>query len=66
MKSLGAKFSEKQLDKLKEISEDVGVSGSKLARAALRLGLIQINNLAVKDMEKAVDLVLVHDARAKL
>ena len=65
MKSLGAKFSESQLARLKEISLDIGIDGSKLARAALRLGLIQVNNLAVKDIDKAVDLVLVQDARAK-
>ena len=65
MKSLGAKFSESQLTKLKEVSIDIGIDGSKLARAALRLGLIQVSNLAIKDIDKAVDLVLVQDARAK-
>ena len=65
MKTLGVKFSDTQLDRLKEVSTDIGIDVSKLARAALRLGLIQVNNLSVKDVDKAVDLVLVHDARAK-
>jgi len=65
MKTLGVKFSDTQLARLKEVSTDIGIDASKLARAALRIGLIQVNNLAVKDIDKAVDLVLVQDARAK-
>lgn len=65
MKSLGAKFSDTQLLRLKDISGVVGVDGSKLARAALRLGLNQIAALASRDVDKATDLVLVNDARSK-
>ena len=65
MKSLGAKFSEKQLEDIAKAAEVVGVSVSKLSRAALRLGLAQVSNLAVKDLDKAIDLVLVNDARSK-
>ena len=65
MKSLGAKFSDQQLTELKGVSENIGVAVSKLSRAALRLGLIQISNLSDKDMDKAIDLVLVNDARSK-
>ena len=65
MKSLGAKFSDTQLLKLKDISGVVGIDGSKLARAALRLGLMQIQSLAARDLDKAVDLVLINDARSK-
>lgn len=65
MKVLPVKFSESLASKLNEVSDDIGIDKSKLARAALRLGLIQVNNLSVKDMEKAIDLVLVHDARSK-
>ena len=65
MKSLGAKFSDTQLLKLKDVSSVVGVDASKLARAALRLGLNQIQSLAARDLDKAVDLVLINDARSK-
>lgn len=65
MKSLGAKFSEVQLLALKDASEAIEVSGSQLARAALRLGLNQIKALAARDIEKAKDLVLINDARSK-
>ena len=50
MKSLGAKFSDTQLLKLKDVSSVVGIDGSKLARAALRLGLQQIQALASRDL----------------
>ena len=65
MKSLGAKFSDTQLLKLKEVSGVVGIDASKLARAALRLGLNQVQALASRDLDKAVDLVLINDARSK-
>lgn len=65
MKSLGAKFSDTQLLKLKDVSGVVGIDGSKLARAALRLGLMQIQTLAARDLDKAKDLVLINDARSK-
>ena len=65
MKSLGAKFSDAQLLKLKDVSGVVGIDGSKLARAALRLGLNQIQVLAARDLDKAKDLVLINDARSR-
>ncbi len=65
MKVLPVKFSESLTLKLSEMSDEIGIDKSKLARAALRLGLIQVNNLSVRDMEKAIDLVLVSDARSK-
>ncbi len=65
MKSLGAKFSDTQLLKLKDVSGVVGIDGSKLARAALRLGLNQIQAMAARDLDKAKDLVLINDARSK-
>ena len=55
MKSLGAKFSDKQLADIKETSIGLNVAVSKIARAALRLGLAQIDNMASKDMDKALD-----------
>jgi Zn-dependent peptidase ImmA (M78 family) len=65
MKSLGAKFSEKQLAEMKNTAEYLDVSISALARAALRLGVEQIDKATYKDVNKAKDLVLINDARAK-
>ena len=65
MKMLPVKFSEAQTLKLKDVVEVVGIDNSKVARAALRLGLIQIQALAARDVEKAIDLVLINDARSK-
>jgi hypothetical protein len=65
MKSLGAKFSDTQLLKLKDVSGVVGIDGSKLARAALRLGLNQIQAMAARDLAKAKELVLINDAKSK-
>ncbi len=65
MKSLGAKFSDTQLLKLKDVSEVVGIDGSKISRAALRLGLNQIQSMASRDLDKAKELVLINDARSR-
>jgi len=65
MKMLPVKFSDTQALKIKDVVEIVGIDTSKVARAALRLGLMQIQSLAARDVEKAIDLVLVNDARSK-
>ena len=65
MKMLPVKFSEAQTLKLKDLVEVVDIDNSKIARAAMRLGLMQITALAARDLEKAKDLVLINDARSK-
>ena len=65
MKSLGAKFSDKQLEDMREVSDSLGVSISALSRAALRMGVASVKAAMIKNKEKAKDLVLVNDARAK-
>ncbi len=65
MKTLGVKFSDTQILRLKDVSGVVGVDASKVARAALRLGLNQITALSARDLEKAIDLVLINDVRSK-
>ena len=65
MKSLGAKFSDTQVLKIKDMKELTGIDSSKISRAALRLGLMQIQSLAARDLDKAVDLILINDARSK-
>jgi len=65
MKTLSVRFSDAQQLKLKDISDIVGIDYSKLARAAMKLGLNQIQALASRDLDKAIDLVLINDARSK-
>ncbi len=65
MKTLGVKFSDTQILKIKDVSGVVGIDASKLSRAAMKLGLAQIQALAARDLDKAKDLVLINDARAK-
>ena len=65
MKSLGAKFSDTQVLKITDMKEVTGIDSSKISRAALRLGLMQIQALASKDLDKAIDLILINDARSK-
>lgn len=65
MKTLSVRFSEAQQLKIKDVSEVVDIDFSKVARAALKLGLTQITALASRDIDKAIDLVLINDARSK-
>jgi len=65
MKMLPVKFSDTQMLKIKDVVAVVGIDTSKVARAALRLGLNQIQALAARDIDKAVDLVLINDVRSK-
>ena len=65
MRMLPVKFSDTQLEKIKDTSGVININTSKISRAALKIGLERINALAEKDLSKAVDLVLVNDALAK-
>ena len=65
MKMLPVKFSDSQALKIKDVVDVVGIDNSKVARAAMRLGLMQITALAARDIDKAIDLVLINDARSK-
>jgi hypothetical protein len=65
MKVLPVKFSDTQTLKIKDVVEVVGTDASKVARAAMRLGLNQIQAMASRDLDKAKDLVLINDARSK-
>ena len=65
MKVLPVKFSDTQAIKIKDVVDIVGTDVSKVARAAMKLGLAQIQALAARDVDKAIDLVLINDARSK-
>jgi hypothetical protein len=65
MKVLNVRFSDTQQLKIKDVSGVVDMDYSKVARAAMKLGLNQIQALASRDIDKAIDLVLINDARSK-
>tara|TARA_R110000868_G_scaffold210375_1_gene460404 strand:- start:33650 stop:33847 length:198 start_codon:yes stop_codon:yes gene_type:complete len=65
MKTLGVKFSDVQILKIKDVVDVVGIDASKVSRAAMKLGLAQIEALASRDLDKAVDLVLINDVRSR-
>jgi len=65
MKMLPVKFSDTQALKLKDAVDVLGIDNSKVARAALRLGLNQVMALASRDLDKAIDLLLINDVRSK-
>ena len=66
MKIIGVQFSDVQVLKIKDAVEVTGISNSKIARAAMRLGIQQILALASRDVDKAKELVLINDAKSKL
>ena len=65
MKMLGIQFSDTQALKIKDTALVVNSDSSKVARAAMRLGLMQINALAARDVSKAIDLVLINDVKSR-
>ena len=66
MKMLPVKFSDVQALKIKDVVDVVGIDNSKVARAAMRLGIQQILALASRDVNKAKELVLINDAKSRL
>jgi len=65
MKKLNVRFGETQELKIKDAAEVLGLDVSKVSRAALRLGIDQLLALASRDIEKAVDLTLINEVRAR-
>ncbi len=65
MKKLDVRFGDTQAAKVKDAVDVLGIDASKIARAALRLGLNQLLSLAARDIDKAVDLTLINELRAR-
>lgn len=65
MNKLNVRFGDTQELLLKDAGEVLGLDASKIARAALRLGLNQILSLASRDLDKAKDLTLINEVRAR-
>jgi len=65
MKMLNVRFGDTQAVKVKDAVDVLGLDASKIARAALRLGLDQLLALASRDVDKAIDLTLINEVRAR-
>jgi len=65
MKLLNVQFSEVQILKIKDAVEVLEITNSKIARAAMRLGMQQILALAARDADKAKELVLINEAKSR-
>jgi len=59
------RYSSLYLSWFKYAAEVLGIDSSKLARAALRLGINQLLALASRDVDKAIDLALLNEMRAR-
>ena len=65
MKKLNVRFGDTQELRLKDTSEVLNLDVSKVARAAMVLGINQLLALASRDVAKAVDLALINELRAR-
>ena len=65
MNKLNVRFGDTQKLKIDDVSEVLGIDNSKVARAALRLGINQLLALASRDVDKAIDLALINEVRAR-
>ena len=65
MKSLGVKFSDKTDLQIKDIASVVDMPNSKIARAAMQIGLMQLKNAAAKDCHNAKSFIAIEDAKSR-
>jgi hypothetical protein len=65
MKMLNVRFSETQKLKIDDLSGVVNIDSSKIARAAMKLGMELLVIAASKDINEATKKILINDALAK-
>lgn len=65
MKPLPFRFSETQKLSVDDLAGITKASSSDVARAALRIGLLEIKAAAARDIERGQDLVAIHSLRSK-
>jgi hypothetical protein len=65
MKVLNVRFSEDQRLKIDALAEVIGIDFSKVARAAMRLGMAQLLTVSSADMHEVKELIKINDALAK-
>ena len=59
MKQLPVRFNDKQANQLADLVDLLGATTTDTARAALALGMNQIKEIAVRNPEKAQELVVI-------
>lgn len=65
MKKLEILFTNKQHLSVDDLMSTTGSNKSQLCRAALELGLMQIKELAARDVVSAQELIAMNDFKAK-
>lgn len=65
MKMLGVKFSESQHLQMDDISTELGMSKTDIARAALYIGLNEIKAIASKDTDRGIEFASLNAVKAK-
>lgn len=65
MKKLEILFSNKQHLNISDLIDSLGASKSELGRAAMELGLMQIKELASRNVTSAQELIAMNDFKAR-
>ena len=65
MKQLNVRFSDTQALKVDDISKLLNMSNSDIARAALYIGLNEINAIASKDTDRGIEFASLNAVKAK-
>lgn len=66
MKPLNINFGETQSLRIDDLSEVSGTKKTDIGRAAMQLGLMQLQSLLARDLEKGRELVIVNSAKGKM
>lgn len=64
MEKLGVRFAKKQHLQISDLCEKFNLSQSKVARAALQIGLKSLREQCGDDQEKALQVILVQEAKS--
>lgn len=65
MKMLNVRFGDSQVLKVDDIASTLGMSNSDIARAALYIGLNEINAIASKDKDRGIEFASLNAVKAK-
>jgi len=65
MEKLPVRFPEKHVLGISDLMDSLGSNQSDMARAAMELGLMQIKELAARNVESAQQLVAISSYKAK-
>ena len=66
MKPLPINFGVTQDLKLSDLSDVAGLRRSDIGRAAMQLGLMQIQALLARDLQNGIELIMINSAKGKM